>query len=524
MKNQHKKNENTEYTKTRRNSLPVSLSQECLLSSYESNYIDDGETERLGKKPVLQTVLSSSVGPLISQMIIAFYGIVNSLWIAKSIGDDGTAVLGAVFIVEFVATALAEYLMTCITLRASFCFGEQQGSKVAQLYVDFIRIALFLGIITPLIVLPITKPLVHWFGASDKLSNLCLQYMIPSTSACFLNFIYQMNLGLLEAQGHSILFGIIQIISFAMNIGFLAITLLWLKLPIWGASLSIISSQAIPGIILLFIFFNGTFSIKPELKMFFKSFSDQTLPALKIGISSLIVAVSYTIPLILMQKYVNSAATRIGIYDYTIQVWAIIEKVYAIVSGICIGFNFGFVPVASYAYGAKLWDRVKMSSLHMLWVSTLCSVLVSIVLLIWPDKIASIWNNDPTFLYWAKKMIPRVFYACPFIPIQYMVPGLLQSMQMVLDATILSIVTLLIPYPLFSSILYFTNDTDPARVFYTYAIADCFSFIVCSILIAKAFRKLKQIANYQDNFFSHDRQRRHSNHESTSLSFNDDEI
>lgn len=453
----------------------------------------DGEEQRLGRKSPLRTIFNLSAGPLVSELVISLYGIVNSLWVANSIGSEGVEVFGAVFIVEFVAIALGEYLLTCVAIRASFCFGEGEGDKVSQLYVDFIRIGFIFGIITPCIILPITKPIVHWFGANEHLSEMCLQYMIPSNAGCFFNFIYQISLGLMQAEGRSVFYGIIQVISFGINIALLAITLLWLKLPIWGASLSQILSEGIPGIILFFVFFSGKFSIHPKMKMFCSRFSDETRPALKVGLASLIVGISYTLPLILMQKYVNNAATAIGAYNVVIQVWGVIEKVYSVVGGICVGFNYGFVPAASFAFGAKRYDRVKKLSLHMLWVSTLFSSIISFLLILFPSQVASLWNKDPEFLYWSKKMIPKVYYACVFIAIQYMVPGLLQSLQLVFDATVLSFITLLIPYPIFSTVLYLTNKKDPARVLYTYCLSDCFSCVVCTIYTIRPFRMLSRL-------------------------------
>ena len=89
-------------------------------------------------------------------------------------------------------------------------YDESRGEEVPQLYIDHIRVCIILGIIVPCIILPITRPLVEWFGANN-LSLMCLQYMILITATCFLKFLYMMNCGLLQAQGHSFMYGAIQI-------------------------------------------------------------------------------------------------------------------------------------------------------------------------------------------------------------------------------------------------------------------------------------------------------------------------
>ena len=46
------------------------------------------EDIRLGGKPPLQTVCLLSSGPLISQVTNSLYGIINTIWISKALGDS----------------------------------------------------------------------------------------------------------------------------------------------------------------------------------------------------------------------------------------------------------------------------------------------------------------------------------------------------------------------------------------------------------------------------------------------------
>lgn len=52
------------------------------------------EDQRLGIKSPIKTILALSIGPLISQTVQAFYGLADSLWVARTIGQTGIAVFG----------------------------------------------------------------------------------------------------------------------------------------------------------------------------------------------------------------------------------------------------------------------------------------------------------------------------------------------------------------------------------------------------------------------------------------------
>ena len=409
------------------------------------------------------------------------------------------AVFGAVFVVDFFTLSIANYLSTGISARTSYLYGKQQISECSPMFIDFLKISLLLGILIPLIILPITKPLVKWFGSDDRIANMCYSYMIPTSIGSFFIFLYYISCGILQAQGRSVLYGKLQFLSFFLNMCiFDPLFLVFFKTPIWGASLATLISQGLPGLILIFLIFKEKFTLKPTFKMFFQKITSNTYSALRIGFSSWLSSVSLTLPQILMQKYFNNASLAIGQYFTMIQIWAVMEKLYLITGGICIAFNQATLPAVSFAFGANRLNRVFNLGIHALWLSTLLSSTFAIFILLFPRNIAKIWSNDLNYLNWAEKTIPVMFYCAPFFAIQYIIPAVLQGMKRVLSSTLLSILTLLIPLPLFSSLLYFTKKNDPIRIIYTFTCNDIYSFIMCILFSIKPFKTLWE-AEKSDN-------------------------
>jgi len=426
-----------------------------------------------------------------SQMSQAFYGFVDSLWVSKTIGKDGMTVFGAVFVVDFIAASFANYFGAGLTARTSYLFGKKMVNECSQLYVDFIRICLFTGILVPLLVLPIVKPIIMWFGADQKIADMSFIYMIPSTVGSFITFLFMIGCGLIQATGRSTLYGVIQLVAFVLNmLVFDPLLLYYLKTPMWGASLATILSQLFPAIFVTIRIFSGKYAIQPKMKMFLKPISKETWAAMSVGFSSWIASVSLTIPQVLMQKYFNNASLAIGEYNTMIMIWAVMEKLYLITGGICVAFGQSTLPSVSFAFGANRLNRVLRIGLHALWVSTMLSCAFAGAIILFPRKIAKIWSSDPHYLNWAEKTIPVMFYCAPFFAIQYIIPAVLQGMKKVFSSTALSILTLLIPLPVFSSLLYFTNKRDPIRIIYTFTCNDIYSFIMCILFSIIPFKEL----------------------------------
>lgn len=413
------------------------------------------------------------------------------MWVARTIGPEGITVFGAIFIIEFVATNISNYLMTSLSIRLSFLFGEGRGCEGSQIYIDFIRLALILGVLVPVCVLPATKPLVMWFGADDRIGAMCLQYMIPITAGCFFNFLYTMACGVLQAAGRSYLFGFVQFACIVANMAiFDPLFLVALRMPIWGASLATILAEGIPGVVLTILICMGKFALTPEKAMLRWKPSPETYKALKVGLGSLASNLSYVLPLLLLQKYVNMAASAVRRYETVLAVWAVIEKLYQLVSGICSGFQNGFLPAAAFAFGAERLNRLVWLFFHATWFSTVLSVLLGLIIVIIPGQVASMWDSDPEFIKWARAMLPKAFYTAPCVVFQYMVPALLQAMQRVWASSTVSIITMLLPMPIFSSIMYFTGKEDPARMLWSYTLNDSWSLLASAVFVIAPLRAL----------------------------------
>jgi len=461
------------------------------------------EERNLGVDPPLKTIMKLSFGPLVSQIASALYSLVDSIYIAATIGEKGVAVFGAVFVVDFIAFSIAKFLSTGLSVRLSYLFGQNNKKDCAQMYVDFLQISMFFGVLIPLLVLPVTKPLVIWFGADEALGKMCLQYMIPHAGGSFFTIIFYLGCGVVQAQGQSKRYAGIQCIAFLLNcLVFDPIFLVWLRLPVWGAALSTILSHGIPGIVLMVLTFRGKMIFFPEWSMFTKKFSDETWPGIKVGFSTLIDEISSCLPCILLQKYVNMAAIAIGQYNNVVICWAIVEKLYLIVGGVCIGFSEALLSSASYAFGAGRMNRVLWLFIHSLWLSTLTTFSFSIICVIFPRKISQFWSSNPEFLSISEKMLPILFYAASTLGFQYIVPAVLQATMRVFLASILSIITMMIPLPLFSTYLYYSGDGkhNPVRVMFTYVMNDLFSLIMDILFILIPLRSLTSTVSSSKGF------------------------
>lgn len=445
---------------------------------------DSDEQTRLGSHPTLITLLRLSVGPLCSQVVTSMYLMVDIFWISRTIGKDGLTATGSVNLLEAVNNSFGFYLSTCIAARLSYLYGQQRKEECAQVFIDMIRISWIFSIILPIIILNVCKPITGWFGADEHIQNMGFQYLIPISGITVVYEMYQICCGLLQSEGLSWIYGTCQICSLVLNmIALDPLFLVVFKLPIWGASLASIIASFIPLVILLVLIFRGTFTIKPKFNMFFKKGSPETKSALKMGLSTLIQFLSGNIPEIFLQKWLGNSGKAIGKYNEVISSMNVVFRVYMFVICFDNGIMQGLLPSASFAFGAQKLKRLRNLTIHALWIGTAWTTLCEIIIITNSRSIAKIWLSDDDFLDFSEKFFFNGLIAMFTVMTRFVSLTVLQACKKIVISIVLSFITLLIPLPLFSTILYLTDKKNPTRLFYCYMMNDVFAFVVCLTVV-----------------------------------------
>ena len=443
--------------------------------------MEEEEHEVLASYTPIKTLLILMVGPCMCQLVIAANGIVDSFWISKAFGNLGMDVASVTGMLELLVSSFSVFLSETVTFRVSFLFGEKRDGECAQLFVDVIRISILFTAISVAILLPIAKPFSRFLGASDDIGEQVFEFLIPLTTGSIITFLFNICCGLIEAEGRSILFGVYQGLSVVLSMfGFEPLLLMVFKTSIWGASFALILGQTIPTIMLMHMIFSGKCHVKPKFSMFKNPISPELSKAMVYAIPNWVSFVAYSFPMVIYQKVFSKAAASTGEYGTVMAVWTVFIRLQEILVAIPNAAGQGMVPAASYAYGAKNYSRIRSLFLHALWISSLWGVLFTAVMYFFPGPISRIWSKDGRFEYWIKELIPTAFYFAAFIGAQFCGPDLLQTLQKVVPATVLSIFTMVIPIPVLSLIAEKLYPTSPRRmILFVQCFAETIAFTLC---------------------------------------------
>ena len=440
----------------------------------ENKSIDKHEKEhfRLSGRSPLITIIVLSFAPVLSQFTSALNGAIDTMWISKSVGEVGMTAVAAYTAFDNIGRAFGFFCSVAGSSQVSALFGSGNTEEASQVIVDLLRVCLLSGIFVPAILIPLIKPGVRWFGASEEVVNIGFNYLFPILIFTFSTCIFVSSGGFLQGEGRSFLYGMIQIASLLFNMFvFDPIFLLIFKWGLPGAAYARILSETLPAIILIFLYFKGKFAIKPKFSQFFNKFSSKTWIALKVGVSQLVSNLSISIPGIVVRKLIGNSTNSPQSFNDALAGFNIVFRYAQISTNFNTGITMGTLPPSSYAFAAKNFERWFSLQWHMNWICLTWSSFTCFCSWVFPYQIASFFSKGDGYLFYATQMVRNFNVAGFLVFTRLTFATTLQSIQRGGRSALLSFISQFISILGFAFLLYYTNKFNPIRLVYCYSLS-----------------------------------------------------
>lgn len=232
---------------------------------------------------------------------------------------------------------------------------------------------------------------------------------------------------------------------------------------------------------------------------------------------------SGNLPDIVIQKWLGNSGNAIGQYNVVISAWNVTIRIYMFIVCINNGIAQGLLPTASFAFGSGRLKRLRNLAFHALWIGTIWNAFCEVIVVTNARSISKIWVKEEKFLNMAEKFFKNAFL-CIFTSMFKLASiTTLQSCKKIVVSIIQSIITLLIPIPMFSTIMYFTDKANPPRLLYSFLMTDIMAFVISLIIVLINLRFLfvkdpdSKKEKYFPNIFKNNDQNENSDDESDYL-------
>ena len=451
-------------------------------------YLDSMEQDKtfLGTEPIGKLLMKLAVPTVIAQLVNMLYNIIDRVYIGHIPGEGSMALtgVGVCMPLILIIAAFAALVGSGGSPRASIYMGKGEHDTAEKILTGCLSLQIIVSIILTVILLIWNENLLLMFGASENTISYATAYMnIYAIGTIFVQITLGMNT-FITAQGKAITGMMTVLIGAVANIILDPIFIFGMHMGVRGAALATVISQALSCIWVL-SFLSGKKTLLRIKKENIMPGLQLVPPCVALGASMFVMQASESV----ISVCFNSSLLKYG-GDIAVGAMTILTSVMQFAMLPLQGLGQGAQPIISYNYGARNEKRVRSTFKLLVKTSVSYSVILWLIIMIFPQIFAGMFTSDSTLLAFTKTAL-RIYMAVVFIfGIQIACQMTFISLGRAKDSIIVAIVrkfVLVIPLIYILPNIFRADQTN--AVYMAEPVADILAVTFTAILFFFEFKK-----------------------------------
>ncbi len=437
-------------------------------------------TEKIGK-----LLKRYALPAIVAMAASSLYNMVDSIFIGQGIGPLAISGLAVTFPLMNIASAFGTLVGVGGCTIISILLGQKNYEGANRTISNILTLNVIIGFIVGAVALLFLDPILYFFGASENTIGYAREYLqiilcgnIVSHTYFGLNNVMRVTGRPQTAMGLT-LFAVIS------NMVLDPIFIFVFKLGIRGAAIATVLCQCL-ALAYAFVQFCGQNKTLHFVKGIFRLDWRIARDSLGIGVGPFLMNLAACI----VSLFINQQMLKYG-GDLAVGAHGICHRVVFIFAMICMGFNQGMQPIASYNFGARLYSRVRQVYTKTATYATIVMVVGFIFTVIFPKWFVMIFTHDAEMLALSARGLRFMNLVVFIIGFQMVSTNFFQCLGMVSKSIILSLsrqVLCLLPL-LYILPLWLGTD----GVWLSYPVSDFVAFTLTVIMIVPLLRKFARL-------------------------------
>lgn len=441
--------------------------------------------EMMGTGSIGKALAWLAAPAVVGLVVQTLYGIVDSVFVGRGLGDDsvlGLAALAVAFPVSYLLICVGSGVAVGGSSFISRGFGAADEKRVQKGIGNMIVMAFAAGVLCTVAGLLFLDPLLTLFGATESNLPFARDYMFWIILGCVFQIMAITLNAVVMAQGNAVYSMSMYIISSLVNVVLDYFFIFEFGWGMQGAAVATVISQMLNVVILVFYLYKVSklnFSLK-WIKFDRPVFSEVG----KVGLSEFLREGSliFTFIIIVWNLKFYGDDTHIAIYG-------LVNRIFGFVIIPAIGIVQGMIPLAGFNYGAKNYDRVrKVVKISLIWAIGILFVLTAITYIFTSEIFALFIPDNPELLreaviiYWIADLM------IPIIAIQVIGSAFMQAMGKARASFILAVARQLIMVPIMIVLPYILGLSG---VWIAYPVSDFLASVLTLFFVISQMKSLK---------------------------------
>ena len=359
----------------------------------------------LTRGPVVSQLFQFALPLFVSNALQAVYNLVDMIVVGNYIGKAGMSAVSIGGDILHLLTFVAMGFSSAGQVIIARSIGANRLDEVKKTIGTMFSFLLGISAVIAVGCFAIRRPVLHWLNTPEASWQYTMDYMV--TCVCGLVFIYGYNIvsAILRGMGDSkrpfVFIAVAAVLNTALDVLFVK----YLGLEVFGAALATVIGQGvsfIASIIYLYRHREGFgFDFRPAS---FKIDGPAFKRLLALGIPMAIQSAAINFSKIILMAWIN-------LFDVTYSALAgIYNKAGMMVGVVSNSFTTAGSTIVGQNLGARKYDRVNKTLATVLTVGLALTVVLHLIMLLWPDAVYGIFTPDRELLAVAAVLtVPIIF-------------------------------------------------------------------------------------------------------------------
>ncbi len=403
-------------------------------------------SDKLGTESIGKLLMQQSIPAALGFLVMSVYQMVDVWFVSRY--AEGEIAIAAITVVLPITFLISSFGMAIGVGGASVLarsLGEGNNTKAQKTFGNQITLTLSFVLFFVLIGYLFQDQLLMLFGANEQILPYAKRYFnILLLGLPFLGWAMMSN-NTIRAEGKPKIAMLTMIIPALSNMILDYLLIYVFNMGISGAAWATATGYMLSGGYTLWFFVSGkselslirnTLRIDKRITKEISSIGSITL--VRQSMFSLLAIVLYDS----LDKWGNiEYASTLGQDggSHAIAIYGLIRGFTLFVAFPIIGIMQGLMPIVSYNYGAKTWDRVKESVwLAIKWTTGISLVLLS-VLIFFSNELINIFTEDVDLLAHTPRVLKLIFISLPIMGVGFIGGAYFQAVGKPMPALVLTL-------------------------------------------------------------------------------------
>lgn len=345
---------------------------------------------------------------MISMFLIVVYNLADSIWVS-GLGADALAALGFVTPLFMIIVGLGNGIGAGANSLIARAIGGENKHLANNTALHSIIITIIIGILAPVILLPILPTLIEIMGGASTM-QYALDYGYIVFGGMFVFIFSSLGSAILRSEGDVKRATIAMAITAILNIILDPIFIYTLGMGMAGAALATILSALIACIVMAYWIFVKKDTYMDVKLSEYKASRKVTFEILKVAIPSTAEQLIISILAMAVNAMLVMVASTDAVASYTAGMRVVQMAMIPL-----MGLGTALLTVAGAAYGARSYEKFNTSFSYTVKLGFLISIVLAVIVFIFSPQLALVFSYSEATSYLTSEIANVLRILCGFL-------------------------------------------------------------------------------------------------------------